>query len=429
MRVFVFICAVLFGTSVAWTQSLIPSIDTMPPVLSRTSLGCGVYEFTATDTRNIPDPPTDPPRANDQVETGIASISISDNPRSDNARLTLVTDVQFPRVNAYKRFVFRVEPIDKTKRATVYLFVRDHASNLASQQLVIEPSLPQTSVRDVTMTLRVGRRETRTITLTNSTTAAQTVQSIVLQGSLRMSILSGGTTPLTIQAGSTHDVVIAYDPTLASEAGDEATLIITTACGSGSVAVRGVGLVGRLITEDWNAGQRGIGVRACKAGGFVVKNEGTIAVTITGFTSSEAAVEVTTNITAANPLILNPGNEFAVTELCYTPAAVGVVDAIVSVVSDADDGDVECIVKGEGVVLSSVDDDGAQSYNPRYDRASDAIVVGEFEGQVSVFSMLGNTFSVQAISGRISAENLAPGMYYLALKHPVARVVPVLILR
>lgn len=429
MRAIATIFVGVLGAAIMQGQSIIPSIDTMPPVLSRTDVGCGVYEFTATELRNIPDPPYDPPRPNDQVETGIASVSIFDNPRSVNAKLTLITDVQFPRVDPYKRFVFRVEPLDKTKRATIFLFVRDHAGNLASQQLVIEPTLPVFSTTEVNVSLRVNQHAERTITLRNATTQPQVLQTLSLSGSGRMSIVSGGTVPLTIPAGGTHDVVIAYDPILASEAGDEATLTVTTACGVGTATLRGVGLVGRLATEDWNAGRIDVGEKLCKAGGFVVRNNGTAAVTVTGFTSSDPEVTVVTDISAANPRLLQPGEEVAVTELCYEPLTEGVDDVTVKVVSDADDGDVDCIVRGEGIRVSSVADAAQTGVRPWYDRSADAIHVDPSITDVTLVDLHGRSVMVRAHEGCVAAGQLPPGAYYLVLRSPSPHAVPVLILR
>ncbi|MFN6135332.1 MAG: hypothetical protein ACK475_03545, partial [Bacteroidota bacterium] len=39
-----------------------PGIDTLAPVLTATALPCGCREFTATELRNIPDPPSTPPK-------------------------------------------------------------------------------------------------------------------------------------------------------------------------------------------------------------------------------------------------------------------------------------------------------------------------------------------------------------------------------
>lgn len=429
MRAIATIFVGLVGATILQAQSIIPSIDTMPPVLSRTEIGCGVFEYTATELRNIPDPPYDPPRPNDQVETGIASVSIFDNPRSVNAKLTLITDVQFPRVDPYKRFTFRVEPLDKTKRATIFLFVRDHAGNTVTQQLVIEPTLPTFSATEVNFSQRVNTRDQRTITLRNSTTQPQVVQTMTLSGSGLMSFVSGNTVPLTIPAGGSHDVVVAYDPLLTSESGDEATLTVTTACGVGTATLRGVGLVGRLATEDWNAGRQDVGTKVCKQGGFVVRNNGTAPVTVTGFTSSDPEVTVVTTISAANPYVLQPGTEVAVTELCYEPLTAGVDDVTVKVLSDAEDGDVDCIVRGEGTGTVSVDEAAFGTVRPWYDRAADAIRIDPSIADVTLVDLHGRSVMVRAHEGCVAAGSLPPGAYYLVLRSPSPHAVPVLILR
>lgn len=114
-----------------------PTIDTMRPMIARRAIDgdCGSFRCTATELRNIPDPPLTMPNPNDQVETGLASIDTTVATRPQNYRLRLVTDQRFPIGQPYKRFDFDWLVIDKSKNAFVIYSVRDFAGNVTTDTL------------------------------------------------------------------------------------------------------------------------------------------------------------------------------------------------------------------------------------------------------------------------------------------------------
>lgn len=410
-------------------QNIIPGIDTLPPQLQQTTATCTVVELVAREIRNTPDPPANPPGSGDQVDKGIASITINGTPASVNARLVLVTDNTFPKDPSYKEFVFRIEAIDPSKRATAYVWIRDWAGNVSGQEVIIEPKVPTPSNDAITVVTRANTSVEQTVTISNTTTQPQTISSITLSNGQRFEIVSGGTSStIVLGPGETREIVVRYSPNVASEAGDTGTLLIATPCGNKQVALNGTGLVGKLLTEDWDAGVQGPGVRICKAGGFEVENRGTASVTITGFTSSNPNVTVNSTINAANPATLNPGEKIAVTELCYERATEGADTATVTVVCNAETGDALCIVLGR-VITTSVGEDEAAVPAVWFDASSDRVRF-PMERAATLLDVNGHVVGMAAVNtGWIGTRGLASGAYILVMPDEPQRAVSVMINR
>lgn len=409
-------------------QNIIPGVDTLPPQVLQTTASCTVVEMVAREIRNTPDPPADPPGSGDQIDKGIASITINGTPLPVNARLILVTDNSFPKDPSYKEFTFRIEAIDPSKRAVAYVWIRDWAGNVAGQEVIIEPKVPTPSTDAITVTTRANTTTEQTITVSNTTSQPQTISSITLSNGDRFEIISGGTSStIVLGPGETREIVVRYSPNVASESGDNGTLLIATPCGNKQVALNGTGLVGKLLTEDWDAGVQGPGVRICKTGGFVVENRGTASVTITGFTSSNPNVIVNSTINAANPTVLNPGENIAVTELCYERSTEGADTATVTVLCNAETGDAECIVVGR-VITTSVDEE-ADAPTVWFDASSERVRF-PMERAATLLDVNGHVVGMAAMNtGWIATRGLASGAYILVMPDEPQRAVSVMINR
>ncbi len=407
-------------------QSITPGLDSMPPVLSSTYIGCGVYEFTATELRNIPDPPIVPPRVTDQVDKGIASVSIVGSPTSVNTKLTLITDQSFPRDNAYKTFTFRIEPLDPTQTAYAYIYVRDWAGNLASQQLVIEPPIPLVTPRSQTTQTRVNTTSTVTVNVTNNTDKPQTVSVLDIVGSTTFTITGGGAVPFTLGPGESRVVTVTYTPTLDSDKGDEATLNVRTDCGNTPVSLSGTGLLARLVTEDWDAGTTTVNLKICKQDGFRITNNGNAAVTITGFSSNNPNVTISSTISAVNPARIEPGNSLSVTELCYQRASVGSDVADVSVICDAEAGDLICKVTAS-VQVSSVDPEIIRAINVRYDASTQRVLFNDDRAAILIDIMGATVATAPSEQRHLHADALAAGTYFVVFVSHPAVALPVVI--
>jgi len=336
------------------TQSIRPGIDTLPPLILQTSIGCGSRTIDITETRNFPDPPAQQPGERDQIDRGIAGIRFAPVPSPLNARLVLVTDTQFPQDPAYTRFTVRVEAIDRSREARAVLEVRDFGSNVRTQEVVIPPSTPtmSTPLLSVGM-IPVGSVETRPVTVTNLTGAPTMITSVRLARANAFSILSGGTPPnIPLNVGESHTVLVRYTPTLTSEAGDVDTVVVETDCGRSTTALNGVGGVMRIIVEDWNAGQRDRDDRICKTGGLFVENTGNSDLVITAIDLSSADFSLTP---IAVPVTVAANSRVSLGDVCFEARVVGLATADVVVASNANDGDNRGVLSGE-VATTNVDD-------------------------------------------------------------------------
>lgn len=117
-------------------------IDTMPPVFEKHGTPA-LLSITATEKRNIPDPPRFPPADSDQVETGLADIRLVEGNLqmlSENYELTLVTASAFPRVQPYYAFDFTLRVVDTTRPAKAYYIARDWASNTTIDSIRFTPT-------------------------------------------------------------------------------------------------------------------------------------------------------------------------------------------------------------------------------------------------------------------------------------------------
>ena len=411
-------------------QNIVPGVDTLAPQMTKDYEGCGVYEFVAKEIRNMPDPPTAPPKDGDQVDKGIASITISGAPTSVNARLILVTDDNFPKDPSYKEFVFRIEPIDPSKKAVAYVWVRDWAGNVAGQEVTIDPAVPSSSDDQVAVESRVNTPINYTITLRNTTAEVQTVNAIELSGSARFAISSGGTvSTITMAPGTQRLVTVAYTPDLTSEAGDQATLHVRTPCGDKNIPLEGLGLLGKLSTEDWGAGQTDVNVKICKAGGFSVTNNGTADVTVTGFTSDNPNVTIVSTISAANPALLTPGSSVSVTELCYERATEGTDVANVTVQCNAEAGDAICQVTASAKAPTSVDPEVLARLQVRYDKSTGKV---RFESNAAavLYNIEGMVVGNSAERERsLDVRNCTSGNYFLVLSENPAVSIPLSIVK
>lgn len=414
-------------------QKLAVGIDTMPPKVTRTAVDCGVAEYTATELFNVPDPPQDPPLPTHQVDKGIASITMSAVPASVNARLVLVTAQNFPNDPSYKTFVFRVEAVDKTKRATAFVSVRDWSTpnqNVTTIEVIIEPSIPTVSDNSVALTARANNTVTYTVTLQNSTSVPMTINTIELTGSALFSLTTGGGTGITLAPGESRQVVISYTPNLQSEAGDAGTLWVRTNCGDIQIPVTGTGTLANLQTEDWNAGSIMQGVQVCKPLGFKITNNGSAPATVTAINVTSGAPELTlTGPTPGLPFTIPAGGSVDVTDLCFTPATDnGTFDGAVTLTTDAETGDFVAVVTAMKVV-NSVDPEVLQRLNVRFD-ASGNVIRYNSDASALLFDVRGTVVGNAAVNaGKIDAQNFSAGTYFLVLDEKPTVSIPVSIVR
>ncbi len=158
-------------------------------------------------------------------------------------------------------------------------------------------------------------------------------------------------------------------------------------------------------------------------------NDGTAPVTITGFTSDNPNVTIVSDINAGNPVTLQPGEKVAVTELCYQRADAGKDTAIVLVIANDDDGDVECVVTGEAEVTTSVQEEEIFRLQVRFDASTNTIRY-EDDRRATLFDVYGHAVGVGIAGNRsLDVAGRATGLYFLVLETDPQMMVPVSIVR
>jgi len=425
--------AFVAGGTTASSKALIvdPGVDTLAPQVTIVSRDCGKVCLQATETRNIPNPPTDPPGPTDQVDRGIASITITGAPSSYNARLILVTDNSFPRDPAYYTFDFCVEAIDASQKAVAYIFVRDWADNFYSIEVTIEPQIPTPSTDLINTSAKVNETKDESFTITNTTGQPMTISSITINGSGKFTIVEGGSAgTITLAPGEVRTIKVRYTPDASSVDGDEATVVIATPCGDKNVALKGEGLVATIEVEDWKGitvttkgdGFNGTIVDStqCKPG-FWIWNRGNVAFDIQSLASSDPRVTFSGATPAPLPYTLNPGDSVLATVLCVSTAQA--MTASVAVNGTYDAGDNLCEIEVSGV--TGVEDEIVKAMGVRYNASNDVITFNSDR----VAKLVNITGIVVATSQNmtINVNGLTTGAYFVVFEDAPQVVVPVMV--
>jgi hypothetical protein len=378
-----------------------PGIDTLAPVVTATALPCGCREFTATELRNIPDPPSAPPKERDQVESGLQRIRLAPDPRAVNTSLSDLTPASFPQDNPVTSATFKVCLTDKSKPGECVVEVLDWKGNITRQLIKIAAATPSISITSYEFgTVKVGQTASGEVTVTNNGDGPMILETISLQNGSRISVTAGGSTPYDVPAnGGTHKITFTYTPTLASENGEEDVLTVKTPCGDVTVTIKGKGGVSRISTNDWEAGTT---FDKCLEPGLVVTNTGNVDMTVTAFSISGAAEFTISNpTTPALPRVIPAGGSETFTKVCFKTDKPGTYEATIEIVSDATDG-ADNKVKLTASNTTSVDDEIGKTALAWFDANSGMIVVETVrpESVVTVNDLQGRTLTSVVADGQ-----------------------------
>lgn len=381
------------------TQAVEPGIDTMPPVLTSQSLPCGVRSFTATETRNIPDPPRATPNERDQVERGILSIRLALDPQAINCRLTLGTPTTFPKTPLVSSATFEVSLIDPSKAGSCVVEVRDWANNLTTRQVTIAASTPTASATAINVGLiKVGQSGQGTLTITNNTDGPMTLTGITLTTGTRFSITAGGNAPVQIVVGGTHVIAFSYTPAIGSETGDSDVLTVTTACGNVACALTGTGGVSRISTTDaLRFDETRADVEDCTPvdpDRITITNTGNSDMNVTGWTFSNPKFYAAAG-TPAPPIAVAAGASITVS-VCFKSATLGPETGTVTFANDATDA-ADNVTNLNGNITTGVEDELGKTARVWFDAANEQIVFTT----VSVNSPV----MIHDINGRVLASS------------------------
>ena len=404
------------------TQAVEPGIDTMRPVLTVQSLPCGVREYTATETRNIPNPPRATPNETDQVERGILSIRLALDPQANNVRLTLINPTAFPKTPLVASATFEVSLIDASKPGTAVVEVRDWANNLTSSNVNIAAATPTASAKAINVgQINVGQNGQGTVTITNNTGGPMTLTGISLQTGTRFAITAGGNTPQPIASPGTHTIAFSYTPVAGSEAGDADVLTVSTACGDVTVALSGTGGVSRIATTDALMFDETRGdVEDCtpvNPDRITITNTGNVGMNITGWTFSNSEFYPATGTPAA-PIPVAAGASVTV-NVCFKRATVGTATGTVTFTNDATDG-VDNVTNLSGTITTGVEDEMGKTARVWFDAANEQIVFTTISvnSPVTVYDINGSVLASARVnddgSFRVSTQSWANGVVLIS---------------
>lgn len=384
------------------TQAVEPGIDTMPPVLTSQSLPCGVRDFTATETRNIPDPPRATPNERDQVERGIQSIRLALDPQAQNVRLTIINPTTFPKSPKVTSANFQVSLIDPSKGGSCVIEVRDWANNVTSRQITIAAATPTASAAAINVGLiKVGAPAgSGTLTITNNTDGPMTLTAITLATGTRFAITAGGGTPIQLLVGATHNIVFSYTPAIGSEAGDADVLTVETACGNVTCALSGTGGVSRIATTNsLTFDETRADVEDCTPVNpteITIQNTGNVDMNITGWSTDNAEFYVSATGTPTPPVLVAANGSVTI-NVCFKRATLGVASGNITFANDATDG-ADNVTALNGNITTGVEDEMGKTARVWFDVANEQIVFTTVRVNTPVL--------VHDINGRVLASSM-----------------------
>lgn len=373
--------------------------DTMPPVITRTTLDCGTFEFEATELRNIPDPPRPVRVDSDQIETGIAGVDTVPGQGSNNYRLTRITDQIFPRTPAYKRFKYRWTVVDRDMPARCVYYVKDWYGNMTIDSCKYVPQIVSGTPREIAFgRTRPGLAVTRELVLTNTSPKEVTITRAYLRKGLDFSITSGAiTSPVAVPSQGIYGLTIKYNATRESVL-DEDTLVVETSCLLLNIPISAASLVPKIEIEDYDAGYNAPGELTCKSGGLRITNNGTDTLVISKFTGlANSSFSVSTSALTDLPYRLPPGSSYQLRDVCYRRNDMGNDSIRVEFTSNAEGPKPYSIWKGT-TLISTVDEQRERDVH--VESADDAVRISwtvEGVGSVNVLNLRGQILQSSAM--------------------------------
>lgn len=338
-----------YGWPAATAYRKLDEFDTIPPPLSYLQ-ECGDYTYTARETGQdfkIND-------TLDHIGTGVSAIDFVEGKQSFNYVIEIleadgqpVEDNILPndRKNAIVKFRLRV--LDKTRPAQAYFYVADRALNVSYDSVFWIP--PQISISPNPIdagNVRVGRTVELTATITNLTDSTYLVKELRLQKGTAFSIIEP-TIPVggyPILPRQTLQVRLRYTPSVEhvrDNERDEDSLLVVEQCTPFAVLAIGRGVQPHIIVDDWDAGTISVGSTRCHtqqlARGLRIRNPGTDTLTISSIDRStiQPPFSLTDPTDPPLPIVVPPGGEIYLKELCFTPTVEDTFSITVRFESDA----------------------------------------------------------------------------------------------
>ncbi len=325
-----------YGFPVAMAVNKTNEFDAIAPRYT-TSEECSRIEVKVVD--NEQGPADEEPR---QIDQGVARVGLIAE-RSINAELVFITPPEtLERFEGINSFSFRLQAIDRQSGAKAVFFALDRAGNLMIDSLDIPPlaeiiELEQSRIDFADV--RLGEAPEATMSLTNPTGEAITVNSLRLQESTVFTIIDGPNFPLTLAPNSPVEFRVRYIPVNEDSDGtlpDIDSVLASTDCNDYVLGlVRGRGVASHIrVGSSWNAGTVEIGKQICHTEGLTINNFGTAALQVSDITGIAPPFDISA-LDPGLPFTVPPGESIQLKGMCFTPEATGDFEITVEFVSDA----------------------------------------------------------------------------------------------
>lgn len=338
-----------YGWPAATAYRKLDEFDTIPPPLSR-SVECGDYTYTARETgQDFP--------INDTLNhtgTGVSAIDFVEGKQSFNYAIEILdSDGQpvennlVPNDRKNSIVTFRLRVIDKSKPAQAYFYVSDRALNFSYDSVFWVP--PQITISPNPIDagkVRVGRTVELTATISNLADSTFLIKELRLQKGTAFRITEPIVPPsgLPLPPRGSLVVKLSYTPTtehLRDNERDEDSLLVVEQCTPFAVLVIGKGVQPHIVVDDWDAGTVSVGSTRCHSQqlsrGLRIRNPGTDTLTVTAIDRStiQPPFTLTDPTTPPLPIVIPPGGEAYLTELCFSPTTQDTFSIVVHFESDA----------------------------------------------------------------------------------------------
>ncbi|MCX7929543.1 MAG: hypothetical protein N2663_02340 [Chlorobi bacterium] len=338
-----------YGWPAATAYRKLDEFDSIPPPLSRSS-ECGDYLYTATETGQDF-------RINDtlnHIGTGINAIDFVEGKSSFNYAIEILEADGNPVVNNLlphdqKNSIvkFRLRVLNKTQDAQAYFYVADRALNFSydsvfwtAPKIAISPNPIDAG------SVRVGRSREVIATITNNADSTFLITDLRMKNGVVFQIIepSVPTGGLALMPRQRIQVRLRYTPRtehIRANERDEDSLLIIEQCTPIAVLVFGRGVQPRIVVDDWDAGTISAGQTRCHtqqlSRGLRIRNPGTDTLTITSIDRSTIVppFSLTDPTTPPLPIVIPPGSEISIAELCFSPTREDTFSITVRFESDA----------------------------------------------------------------------------------------------
>ncbi len=196
--------------------------------------------------------------------------------------------------------------------------------------------------------VNVGTATTKTVSLTNSGSAALTISNASVSGT-GFSI-SGLSTPVTLNAGQSTSLTVSFDPAAAGNSVGSISITSNSTGSASTVALSGTGVSLVLNVTPSSVSFGSVATGTSNSQTITLSNAGVVSLTISQALVSGSGMSMT-GMTA--PLTIAAGKTSSF-NVVFDPAASGAVAGSVTLVSNATDSPLSIALSGTGTVSTQL---------------------------------------------------------------------------